>query len=139
MKKAILAMTLAMAFILGACSDDDGDWTPMKWKTSVVKEKDGKITVPTQGGNYVFICTNYNKPWMSSLKEIIEGKETYYRPHNDNSFYSIISPWLTAQWKDNILTVTVKPNETGKEREMKVEVTAGDIFDTFTFKQAANE
>ena len=42
MKKAILAMTLAMAFILGACSDDDGDWTPMKWKTSVVKEKDGR-------------------------------------------------------------------------------------------------
>jgi len=114
----------------------------MRWKTSVVIEKDGKIAVPTQGGSYVFVCTNYNKPWMSDLKEIIDGKETYYNsPWDDNpdSRFSITSPWLTAQWKDNTLTVTVEPNETGKEREMEVMVTAGDIFDTFTFNQVANK
>ena len=142
MKKVILAATLAMAFVLGACSDDDGDWAPMRWKTSVVKEKDGKIAVPTQGGSYVFICTNYNTPWMANLKEIIEGKETYYNiPYDDNpnSAYSITSPWLTAHWNANTLTVNVEPNETGKERKMEVTVTAGDIFDTFIFKQAANK
>lgn len=142
MKNVLLVVTLLVAFFLGACSKDDGDWTPMRWKTSVVKEKDGKIAVPTQGGSYVFVCTNYNKPWMSNLKEIIDGKETYYNirwDDNLDSNHSITSPWLTAQWNANTLTVTVEPNETGKEREMDVTVTAGDIFYTFTFKQAANK
>lgn len=140
MKNVLLVVTLVVAFVLGACSNDDGDWTPMKWKTSVVKEKDGKIAVPSQGGSYVFICTNYDSPWMSDLKETIDGKETHYSlPYDDNpdSRFTITSPWLTAKWKDNTLTVTVEPNETGKVREMEVGVTAGDIFDNLSFKQAA--
>lgn len=142
MKKIVLFAALIGVLSFTSCSDDDGDWSPMKWKTSVRTEKDGTINVPSEGGSYVFVCTNYKRPWMSDLKEIIDGKETYYsRPCDDNpnSAYSIASPWLTAQWKDNILTVTVKPNETGKEREMEVGVTAGDIFHTFTFKQVVGK
>lgn len=143
MKNVVLVVTLVVAFILGACAescsnDVDGDWTPMKWQTSVVKGKDGKIAVSSQGGSYVFICKNYNAPWLANLQETIGNKETYYYPaYDDNPYSTITSPWLTAQWKGNTLTITIAPNETGKEREMVVCVTAGDIFDTFIFKQTA--
>lgn len=136
MKNVILAVSLVLAFTLSACSDEDGDWDSMKWNTSVVKEKDGKIAVPSQGGSYVFICTNYNKPWMSDLTVKTDGKEeTHYHP--DDRVDIITSPELTAEWNGNTLTVTVAPNETGKERQMALHVTAGDIFDTFIFKQVA--
>lgn len=138
MKKIVLLASLIGALSFTSCSDDDGDWTPMKWKTSVIKEKDGSIIVPSQGGSYIFVCTNYKSPWTSSIGEYVNGKIEYAgQMYNDSK--DIVTSYLTAQWKDNTLTVTVTPNTTGKERTMIVTATAGDIFDTFTFKQAAAE
>ena len=139
MKKIVLLAALISALSFTSCSDDDGDWTPMKWQTSVIKEKDGSITVPSQGGSYIFVCTNYNSPWTCSVAEYVNGTMEYAEHIYDDNWKGFITPYLDAEWQDNILTVTVSPNTTGKERTMMVEVTAGDIFDDFTFKQVAAE
>lgn len=142
MKKKMVAAALlaALTFSMGSCSKDelDGAWDPMKWKTSVKKEKDGTINVPSDGGTYVFVCTNYDRPWMSDVYEKINGQDVHYPASTgkyDDSFYGRTTPWLEALWQGNTFTVTVSPNTTGKERTMYVGVTAGDIFYTFTFRQ----
>jgi len=139
MKKIVILAALIGALSFTSCSDDDGDWTPMKWKTSVIKERDGSITVPSQGGTYIFVCTNYNNPWTADIGEYVNGKIEYAERMYDDRWEEFYTTYLTARWKDNTLTVTITPNPTGKERTMTVRATAGDIFDTFTFKQAATE
>lgn len=111
----------------------------MKWQTSVKTEKDGTITVPSQGGSYIFVCTNYKGPWTGSIGEYVNGKIEYAERMYDDSREEFYTPYLTTLWKDDTLTVTVTPNTTGKERTMVVTTSAGDVFDTFTFKQAAAE
>lgn len=136
MKKVIFAAVLMMVSILSSCSDEDGDWPPIKWKTSVVTNKEGKVVVPSQGASYVFICTNYT-PWVDQMSEIIDGQEVYYQRSYADGNSNVSSPWVTSLEKDNTITITVAPNETGKEREMAVSFTAGDVFDYFVFQQEA--
>lgn len=149
MKKKVFMAALIAVFTFAACSitscskeDPDGAWSPMKWKTSVKKEKDGTIHVPSDGGTYIFVCTNYNSPWMADVYEKVNGQNVYYEASTgkyDDSFYGRTTPWLEALWQGNTFTVTVSPNTTGKERTMYVRVTAGDIFHTFSFRQEANK
>lgn len=137
MAALIAVCTFATCFITSCTKEDpDGAWDPMKWKTSVTKNKDGWITVPSEGGTYVFVCTNYNAPWMSDICERIDGKNVYYDRENLNL---VKGTWITAQMDGTTMTVTVDPNTTGKEREASVTATAGDIFDTFSFRQEANQ
>ena len=51
---------MVLPFFVSSCSDEDGDWDPMKWKTEVKKSSDDYFHVPPQGGTYVFYCTNYS-------------------------------------------------------------------------------
>lgn len=53
---------------LTACTDDDGDWERMKWKTEVKMENGHVISVPAEGGTYQFTCQNYSI-WFSTLQE----------------------------------------------------------------------
>lgn len=116
---------------LAACSDDDGDWEPMKWKTEVKMGKEHSISVPVEGGTYRFTCTNYGRFWFSSIYE--EGR--YVEP----GFYDverIVGEWSWAEVKENVMTVIISPNDTGNQRSVEIGTTAGDIFDSFTFNQA---
>ena len=54
---------------LTACSNEDGDWESMKWKTDVKMEKGHSISVPVKGGSYLFTCRNYGCIWFSDLQE----------------------------------------------------------------------
>lgn len=148
-KNFIISLTtlLATAATLSSCTSEDGDWDPMKWKTEVKSvKKDGVnyVLVPQAGGTYEYTCCNYKSFW---LEDVIESTETptgnpwqfkglydIYRRKDDN-LYNISSPSTEVSVKDTKLIITVKPNDTGKPRYIKVTVSAGDIFSDFSYKQ----
>lgn len=113
---------------LTACSNEDGDWESMKWKTDVKMEKGHSISVPVKGGSYLFTCRNYGCIWFSDLQE--NGDYIVL-----DDFYQIRGKWVTADVDNNVLTVTISPNDSGKQRTVLIGVSAGDIFDSFTFNQ----
>ena len=131
----LLATTLLSSIALSSCSKDDGDWDPMKWRTEVKTVKDNGtrlVQVPSKGGTYVYKCRNYNGFWLSDIKETEDGS-TKVHYNTDRHYFS--SPVTDVNITGNTLTVTIKPNETKKTRYVEVTVTAGDIFDTFKYKQ----
>lgn len=135
MKTNVLTKMLLMAFVamagLAACSDDDGDWDQMKWIADTAMGKDHTISVPMEGGTYQFTCANYPSFWFSGFR--VDGKPVDY---DYEDIWHLRGEWITADVENNVLTVTVLPNTAENSRTAKIGVTAGDIFDGFTFHQA---
>ena len=110
-KNLLLLFLMVLPFFVSSCSDEDGDWDPMKWKTAVKKSSDDYFHVPPQGGTYVFYCTNYSSFWVvSATEKVSRGEEKRFSPN-------------------------YQPTTLDANRFMKVEVEAGDVFDEFNFKQ----
>ena len=129
---------------LTSCNSDeyDGDWDNMIWKTEVkATEQDGTYLVAATGGELTFSCKNYQHPWIS---EALYAGE-YYNPDVQDDEYHTINrqklslDWFKAEITGNLLKVTFAPNQATTERPIKLDVTAGDIFYPFTFKQSANK
>lgn len=141
------AALMSAAATLSSCSREDGDWDPMEWRTGVrnVKE-DGMrlVVVPQTGGTYEYTCRNYKSFWLEYVIETTEkptgnlwqfnGLYNTYR-HEDTNPLHISSPATEVNANDNKLSISVKPNDTGKTRYIMVTVTAGDIFDQFIYRQ----
>lgn len=135
MKTKDFIKMLLMAFLsvagLTACTEEEETWEPMKWNTEVKMEKKHTISVPAEGGTYQFTCTNYSSFWLSNVCE--DGE--YVKP----GFYDaerLVGKWSCTEVKENVMTVVISPNETGNQRSAVINITAGDIFDKFTFNQA---
>lgn len=122
-----LWLLMCCSLFLSSCEQEDGDWEPMKWDTKVKSS----IAVPIEGGTYVFRCTNYHFFGLQVLNE--NGK--YIRPEQDEDFTRLNGEWCTAEVADGVLTVTISPNTEAKKRTAAVGVSAGDVFDGFTFEQ----
>lgn len=147
MKKLRLwQITVAMTAVitLTSCNSDeyDGDWDDMIWKTGVkATEQDGTYLVAATGGELTFSCKNYQNPWIS---EALYARE-YYNPdvqddeHHTINRQKLSLDWFKAEITGNLLKVTFAPNQATTERPIKLYVTAGDIFYSFTFKQSANK
>lgn len=149
--KQLLLVFFAMLTIC-SCGDDiekDGDWSQMKWvKTDYPTVKDGEseyVSVPKEGGTYVFLCTNYMGFWLSNSWFEVDGKVKYmYEDAFDNPDYEpdphhYSNEWIDIKAKDGgVLEVVFQPN-TGSERKAGVGVTAGNIFHSFEFIQSAGE
>ena len=129
---------------LTSCNSDeyDGDWDDMIWKTEVkATELDGTYLVAATGGELTFSCKNYQHPWIADA----EYAGGYHNPDVQDDEYHPINwkkltlDWFKAEITDNLLKVTFEPNQEATEKNIKLTVTAGDIFYPFTFKQSANE
>lgn len=136
MKKKYFLKMFLMVFVaiagLTACSEElDGDWPPMEWKTDVNMGKGHTISVPADGGTFLFTCTNYGGFWLS---DIYEGGQ--FMEPTPPDYEKIAWKWGSVEVKKNVMTVVISPNESGTERSVKISPTAGDIFDHFTFNQA---
>lgn len=134
----VSASVLASSLTLVSCSKDDGDWDPMRWKTEVKTVKDEGtrfVQVPAEGGTYVYMCKNYKGFWLSDITEEQNGIKKVYNQEYSTDRYNCSSPAANVSIAGNTLTVTIKPNTTKETRYVAVEVTAGDIFDTFKYKQ----
>ncbi len=126
---AVLSLVV-LATMLASCANRlDGDWDPMKWRTEALVGKGGKVRVPPQGGTYTFTCTNYSSIWLA---DIMEDGVLINKP---NEFQHLMGAWSDSKTEKNLLTVTIQPNATGKQRVLEVSPTAGDIFARFVFEQ----
>lgn len=141
-----VASALLSTLLLTACTEEDGKWDPMKWKTDVVtvKENGTKFThVPKEGGTYEYTCQNYKGFWIENVKESksFGGPVTIYYPYDNTEHPS--EAWKSdfetlashVRVKENKLSVTIKPNDKETDRCVVVEVSAGDTGWTFKYKQ----
>lgn len=122
--RTIIAMLAALCLI--SCGKDnnkklDGKWDPMVWETEVAGQiADNQQIVSVSGAELTFFCQNYSSPWISGADH-----------------HAITTDWFRAEINENKLTVVIEANNTGEERSIKLDLTAGDIFYTFVFKQSA--
>lgn len=136
---ANLMTCLFAMFALTSCTEDDGDWTPMKWETDAKMDKNHRIDVPADGGTYTLRCTNYGGPCIEELDETVNRQcNVYYRDDN-NASHHFTGKYTEAKFEDNKLTVVIAPNNGSSKRKIVVKVSAGDIFDSFTFNQQVHD
>ena len=139
-KKLLLLILMVLPLFIASCSDDgsddDGKVDPMKWKTEVKKSSDGYFNVSSQGGTFVFQCTNYSDFWITGVTEQeAKGEEKKFTPaYDDHEDLTITANWTTATRNGNTLTVTILPTTSNANRFIKVSVQNGDAFDEFKFK-----
>ena len=132
--KKILPILLLIGLLV-SCSKDDGDWEPMKWKaTSSVKEEKGSYIIEAEGNTVTFTCKNYSSPWIEGARV---GDKYISPDHNMNENKTLRGDWYTAKITDNNLEVVINKNTTQAARGFLLQVTAGDIFHTFSFVQKA--
>lgn len=127
---------LLIGVLLGfsSCGDEpDGKWAKMKWNNvDNLAKVNGTYMIPEEGGTFTFECKNYY-PWLSS---VIINSEPFGREEWNETWMKCISDWFEVEITDKKVIFTfdeIKEPMTG--RTVKVEVTAGDIFDTFIFQQ----
>lgn len=139
--KRFVWVALSASLALTACEiiRQDGLWESMKWshpKYETVKT-DGVsyYLVPVEGGNYGFRCKNYSKPWLSNHTFVADGSEwhSWMEPH-DFDMYHYENEWCKVDAADDSVKIHFEPN-TGLERRATIRITAGDIFDSFSFLQ----
>ena len=134
--KHLLSVIAAAAALLCSCSKTlkDGDWETMKWSSDIGKFDRNDIAVPAEGATLTFVCSNYRRFWIDSVKE--NGK--YFGESSDDPFNSD-GGWFSVHIEGNTMTVAISANDSPRDRTLKVEVTAGDIFSMFTFNQLRQE
>lgn len=136
MKKILLFAAMSAIVALYSCDKEndenqennkdiiDGDWDSMDWEPKHTIY-DNAYTIPANGDTIVFVCKNY-APWICA--------STSYEFKNNNH-KQIEGECFSALVEDNTLTIVFSEN-TGAERSVEIDVTAGDIFDYFKFTQS---
>ena len=132
--KHFLFVIAAAAALLCSCSLKDGDWEKMKWSSDIGKFDRQNIAVPAEGATCTFVCTNYRKFWIGSVTD--DGK---YVGDINGDYLDSEGGWFSVHIEGDTMTVVISPNDSPRDRTLKVEVTAGDIFSMFTFNQQPQE
>ena len=131
---------LLIAVLLGfsSCSDEpDGKWAKMKWNNvdNLVKVNNIYV-IPEEGGTFTFECKNYT-PWLSRVYVNNEPKPIVREDLHEMWKKCIIDDWFEIEIVDKKMIIFFDRIDDYylTERKVTVEVTAGDIFDTFIFQQ----
>lgn len=131
---------LLIAVLLGFSSCDNeqpiGIWSPMKWNNVDNLTKTNNIyVIPAEGGSFTFECKNY-APWLSDVIINTERQKMVLQENWNRKEYK--NEWFEVKIIDKKVIFTFdKIEKPMTERTVEVEVTAGDIYDDFVFKQAA--
>ena len=125
----LLLAVAAVSFVSCVRERPEGAWHPMAWRTATPLSQGNRVEVPSRGGTYTFSCSNYSTIWMASARE--DGV-AIDRPGESER---IVGRWSDVQVEGRTFTVVVAPNTTRQRRVLKLILTAGDIFDGFSFEQ----
>lgn len=141
-------MTVAIVAMitLSSCGKDKeeptGVWEKMQWEqvsyTTVKYDGASYYKVPKEGGTYTFRCMNYPGFWLSNVLVVDLGdgsnKKTYYYPQEDDpkKLECAAAKVIVA---DQQVTITIAPLSECSSRIISLSVTAGNIFDDFSFIQ----
>ena len=116
-----------------SCDEElvDGNWSPMEWETDV-KISSSCISVPTEGGIFVFHCKNYENIWISYAEE----NGTFLDSTPESNWMLLKGDWWNVQVEGATMTVSIALNPSAEKRSVEICPTAGDIFHPFVFEQA---
>ena len=127
---ALLLVILTTVFSCRKIIDDDIHRTTFKWSSDYIGDP-RNITVPVEGGTYKLVCTNYQTLRFASRtvddSSVIYGEEVIST--------GILGKWFSAELTGNTLTITIKPNTTGKKRKVRFWLRADDAVDRVEITQ----
>ena len=128
-----VALLLGLLTTLFSCSKDTVDElhrATFKWTTDYTGDP-RNITVPAEGGTYKLVCTNYQTLRFASMSvddsSVTSGEVVILT--------GIVSEWSSATLTGNTLTITIKPNSTGKKRKINFWLRADDAVDRVKITQ----
>lgn len=126
-------LLLVLLTTLFSCSKDTVDElhrATFKWTTDYTSDP-RNITVPAEGGTYKLVCTNYQTLRFASMSvddsSVTSGEVVILT--------GIVSEWSSATLTGNTLTITIKPNSTGKKRKINFWLRADDAVDRVKITQ----
>lgn len=126
----LLLVLLTTIFSCSKDTDNDIHKTTFKW-TSDYTGDPRNITVPTEGGTYKLVCTNYQTLRFASMSvddsSVTSGEVVILT--------GIVSEWSSAKLTGNTLTITIEPNTTGKRRKINFWLRADDAVDRVEITQ----
>lgn len=127
------ALLLGLLTTLFSCSKntiDDIHRTTFKWTTDYTGDP-RNITVPAEGGTYKLVCANYQTLRFASMT--VDNSSVKYGEEVIST--GIVGRWSTAELTGNTLTITIKPNTTGKKRKVNFWLRADDAVDRVKITQ----
>jgi len=127
---ALLLVLLTTLFSCSKNTDDDINRTTFKW-TSDDTGDPRNITVPAEGGTYKLVCTNYQT--LRFANKTVDDSSVIYGEEVIST--GIMGRWYTAELTGNTLTITIKPNTTGKRRKINFWLRADDAVDRVEITQ----
>ena len=122
-----VALLLGLLTTLFSCSKDTVDElhrATFKWTTDYTGDP-RNITVPAEGGTYKLVCTNYQT--LRFANKTVDDSSVIYGEEVIST--GILGKWYTAELTGNTLTITIKPNTTGKKRKVNFWLRADDAVD----------
>ena len=128
-----VALLLVLLTTLFSCSKDTVDElhrATFKW-TSDYTGDPRNITVPAEGGTYKLLCTSYQTLRFASMT--VDNSSVKYGKEVIST--GIVGRWYTAELTGNTLTITIKPNTTGKIRKNFFWLRADDAVDRVKITQ----
>ena len=127
---ALLFVLLSTIFSCNKYTDDDLHRVTMNW-TSDYTGDPRNITVPANGGTYKLVCTNYQT--LRFANKTVDDSSVIYGEEVISTV--IVGKWFTAELTGNTLTITIKPNTTGKIRKLIFGIRADDAVDRVKITQ----
>ena len=127
---ALLLVILTTVFSCSKNTIDDIHRTTFKW-TSDYTGDPRNITVPAEGGTYKLVCTNYQT--LRFARKTVDDSSVIYGEEVIST--AIVGKWFTAELTGNTLTITIKPNTTGKIRKLIFGIRADDAVDRVKITQ----
>ena len=128
---ALLLVLLTTQFSCSKNTIDDIHRTTFKWWSSDYIGDPRNITVPVEGGTYKLVCTNYQTLRFAN-KTVDDSSVTSGEVVISTG---IVGRWYTAELTGNTLTITIKPNSTGKKRKINFWLRADDAVDRVEITQ----
>ena len=127
---ALLLVILTTVFSCRKITDDDINRTTFKWTSDYIGDP-RNITVPVEGGTYKLVCADYQ-----TLRFASRAAEESAAQYGDKVISTgVVGRWYTAELTGNTLTITIKPNTTGKIRKISFWLRADDAIDRVKITQ----
>ena len=126
----LLLVLLTTLFSCSKNTIDDIHRTTFKWTTDYTGDP-RNITVPAEGGTYKLVCADYQTLRFANNtvddSSVTSGEVVIST--------GIVGRWYTAELTGNTLTITIKPNSTGKKRKINFWLRADDAVDRVEITQ----
>lgn len=136
--KTFIYSLLLIAFVLSACEDEVliGTDTPInpERNEATIGAEGGTISIKTETTFWLHYIVEYEDGVeKQSIFNELEGEE---EPLDYRKVMS--GDWYQVEEREKEVYFEIAPNETGKERAIKVEIECGDAFDQITVTQTAD-